>query len=73
MAGESQLSSSRRFSLLAAFGTRAAAAEHRRHHSNEQLTSFISTTVTIVAALWVMVRRVKQGDITAFGGRKTGR
>jgi hypothetical protein len=37
---------------------------------NDELTSFISTGVTIVAALWVMIRRVKQGDIGVFGGRK---
>lgn len=38
---------------------------------NDQLTSFISTGVTIVAALWVMIRRVKQGDIGVLGSRKS--
>jgi hypothetical protein len=37
---------------------------------NDELTGFISTGVTIVAALWVMIRRIKQGDISVFGGRK---
>jgi uncharacterized membrane protein len=37
---------------------------------NEELTGFISTAVTILSALWVMVRRVKQGDITVVGSRK---
>ena len=37
---------------------------------NDELTGFISTGVTIVAALWIMIRRIKQGDISVFGGRK---
>jgi uncharacterized membrane protein len=38
---------------------------------NEELTGFITTGITILAALWVMIRRVKQGDIGVFGGRKS--
>jgi hypothetical protein len=37
---------------------------------NDELTSFIATGITIVAALWVMIRRVMQGDINALGSRK---
>jgi uncharacterized membrane protein len=37
---------------------------------NEELTGFITTGVTILAALWVMIRRVKRGDIGVLGGRK---
>jgi uncharacterized membrane protein len=37
---------------------------------NEELTGFITTGVTILAALWVMIRRVKKGDIGVLGGRK---
>jgi hypothetical protein len=37
---------------------------------NDELTGFITTGVTIVAALWVLIRRVMQGDISAVGGRK---
>ena len=37
---------------------------------NDELTSFITTGVTIAAALWVMVRRVMHGDIGILGGRK---
>jgi uncharacterized membrane protein len=37
---------------------------------NDELTSFITTGVTILSALWVLVRRYKQGDITIVGGRK---
>ena len=40
---------------------------------NEQISGFVTTGVTIVAALWVMVRRVMQGDIDALGARKRGR
>lgn len=40
---------------------------------NEELPGFIATGVTIVAALWVMVRRVMQGDIGVLGGRKASR
>jgi uncharacterized membrane protein len=38
---------------------------------SEELTGFITTGVTILAALWVMIRRVKQGDIGILGGRKS--
>jgi small basic protein len=38
---------------------------------NEELTGFITTGVTICAALWVMIRRVMQGDIGVLGGRKS--
>jgi hypothetical protein len=37
---------------------------------SDELTGFITTGVTICAALWVMARRVMQGDINALGGRK---
>jgi hypothetical protein len=37
---------------------------------NDDLTGFITTGVTILAGLWVMIRRVKQGDISVLGGRK---
>jgi len=38
---------------------------------SEELTGFITTGVTIGAALWVMIRRVMQGDIGVLGGRKS--
>jgi hypothetical protein len=37
---------------------------------NEELTGFITTGVTIGAALWVMIRRVMKGDIGVLGGRR---
>mgnify|MGYP001184954578 CR=1 FL=1 len=37
---------------------------------SEELTGFITTGVTISAALWVMVRRVMQGDVNVLGARK---
>jgi hypothetical protein len=37
---------------------------------NEELTGFITTGVTIVAALWAMIRRYQMGGIGVFGGRK---
>jgi hypothetical protein len=40
---------------------------------DEQLTGFVTTGITIAAALWVIVRRVMQGDISVFGGRKSDR
>lgn len=40
---------------------------------NDELTSFIATGVTIVAALWVMIRRWMKGDIGVFGGCKVSR
>jgi hypothetical protein len=37
---------------------------------SDELTGFITTGVTIVAALWVMVRRYMQGDVSVLGARK---
>jgi hypothetical protein len=37
---------------------------------SDELTDFITTGVTIGAALWVMARRFIQGDINALGARK---
>ena len=34
---------------------------------SEELTGFITTGVTIGAALWLMIRRVMQGDIGVLG------
>lgn len=37
---------------------------------SDELTTLVSNIVTVGAALWVIIRRVKQGDITALGVRK---
>jgi hypothetical protein len=37
---------------------------------SEELTGFITTGVTIGAALWVMLRRYMQGDVNVLGARK---
>lgn len=37
---------------------------------SDELTGFITTGVTIVAALWAMIRRYQMGGIGVFGGRK---
>jgi len=34
---------------------------------NEELQGFVSTGVTILAALWVMISRFRKGDINAAG------
>jgi hypothetical protein len=34
---------------------------------SEELTQAITTFITVMAALWVMIRRIQQGDINAFG------
>jgi len=39
----------------------------------EELTALVSNIITVGAALWVIVRRYQQGDITALGARKAGR
>ena len=36
----------------------------------DQLTTVITTLVTIGAALWIWIRRVQAGDVKLFGGRK---
>ena len=35
-----------------------------------ELTTTLSTIITVLAGLWVMVRRFKAGDITPLGVRK---
>lgn len=37
---------------------------------SDQLTTTITTIVTIAAGLWIMVRRFQKGDIGLFGSRK---
>lgn len=37
---------------------------------NDQITNLAQALVAIVAGLWVLVRRVQQGDIKASGVRK---
>lgn len=37
---------------------------------NDELTVVVSNIITAGAAIWVMVRRYKQGDIGVLGGRK---
>ncbi len=36
----------------------------------EALTTTLATVITVVAGLWVIVRRLQNGDIDAFGRRK---
>ena len=40
---------------------------------SEELTQAVSAFITVIAALWVMIRRLKQGDIGVFGGRRSDR
>lgn len=37
---------------------------------SDQLTTTITTILTIVGALWVLIRRHRAGDVTLFGRRK---
>jgi uncharacterized membrane protein len=37
---------------------------------SEALTTTIATILTVVGGLWVIVRRLQNGDIDAFGRRK---
>jgi hypothetical protein len=38
---------------------------------SEELTTLVSNIITVGAALWVIIRRYKQGDITVVGSRKS--
>jgi hypothetical protein len=54
-------------------GRASARFRNSRGSRSCRVTPFISTGVTIGAALWVMVRPLMQGDISILGDRKTSR